>query len=73
MKFTKPEARYLVRSARETLRWARRYESTIKLYISSGVVLFDSRLVSASAAVVDTRRRDAAERMKLAKEIEAKK
>ena len=69
MKFTKPEARYLVQSARDSLRWARRYEKSIKTNMSN-VSLFDSRIIAASAAVVDTRRRDAAERMKLARELE---
>jgi hypothetical protein len=69
MKFTKPETRYLAKSARETLRWARRYERTIKLNMSD-VRIFNLRLISASAACVDGRRRDAKERMELARRLE---
>lgn len=72
MKFTKLEARYLVQSARDSLRWARRYESTIKTYLNN-IYCIETALIRSSAAVVDAYRRDAAERMKLAKEIEAKK
>jgi hypothetical protein len=35
VKFTKPAARYLAKSAHESLRWARRYERSIKLNMSS--------------------------------------
>ena len=69
MKFTKPEARYLARSARDSLRWARRYEKSIKTNMSS-VSLLDSRIIAANAAVVDTRRRDANARMELARKLE---
>lgn len=70
MKFKKPEARYLVQSARDSLRWARRYEKSIKTNMSN-ISLFDSRIIAANAAVVDTRRRDANARMELARKLEA--
>jgi hypothetical protein len=71
VKLTKPEARYLVQSAREDLRWARRYERSIKLNLLGHPALVDTRRAHDCAASVDTRRRDAAERMALAMRLEA--
>lgn len=71
MKFKKPEARYLAQSAREELRWARRYERSIKLNLLGHPALLDMRRAHHCAAVVDARRRDAATRMDRARELEA--
>ena len=67
MKFTKPEARYLVQSARKILRWARRYEKTVRVKLS----LREFESAQGFAKLVDNRRRDAAERMVLARQLEA--
>lgn len=71
MKFTKPESRYLVKSARDSLRWARRYERSIKTNLLGHPALLDMRRAHECAAVVDSQRRDAADRMNLAKQLEA--
>lgn len=71
MKFTKPEARYLAQSARDELRWARRYERSIKINALGHPALIDMQRARECAASVDSRRRDAAERMVLARELEA--
>jgi hypothetical protein len=66
VKFTNPEARYLVQSSREWMRRARRHERTVKVNIHEPRAMF-------FAQCVDTCRREAAQRMKLAKELEIAK